>query len=67
MRPALRGCLAFVRLKSESASGQPQPLCSSSDAVEIAKALLAVNVRSLAIADRTLCMDLLHELIEVLS
>ena len=60
LRPALKGCLALVQQRGESPAR-----CTSSDAVEIARALLAVNVRSLTVVDRQLCLHLLLALAKV--
>ncbi len=60
LRPALKGCLALVQQRGESSAR-----CASADAVEIARALLAVNVRSLTVVDRQLCLHLLLALAKV--
>ncbi|KAK9916671.1 hypothetical protein WJX75_005534 [Coccomyxa subellipsoidea] len=59
LRPALKGCLSLLQQRDEL-----RPRCAPADAIEIMRALLDVNVRSLTVADRQLCLQLLLTLIE---
>ena len=61
LRPALKGCLSLLQQRDEL-----RPRCAPADAIEIMRALLDVNVRSLTVADRQLCLQLLLTLIEVI-
>ena len=59
LRPALRGCLA---LAAHGSAQDGKPGLSEEDAAAVATALLDVNVRSLVVADRQLCLELLRSL-----
>lgn len=64
LRPALQGCLALAR-RTPAASTPPAVPCTPEDAGEIAKAVMGVHVRGLAVGERQLCLQLVSALIEV--
>lgn len=56
----MKGCLALVQPRDKSAT-----CCRPADAVDIMRALLDVNVRSLNVGDRQLCLQLFLALVQV--
>ena len=56
------GCLALLQQRAA-----PAPNCTASDAEVIMRALLLVNVQSLTVGDRRLCLQLFASLIKVSS
>ena len=65
LHPALRGCLALAQQCTEAAGQPPPARCAPEDAASLTRALLEVNVRSLVVADRLLCLQLLSALTQV--